>query len=94
MKRPETKEEKYWDGDRFRYQQFIEDIEEYANNLEQKLKNFNGNKLCEMSVDINHDISNETKFLYCKHWNEQTNGCMGCRNSFLSIHGSTHSITI
>ena len=41
MKRPETKEQKYWDGDRFRHLQFIEDIEKYTDELEQQVKNLN-----------------------------------------------------
>lgn len=41
MKRPETKEQKYWNGDKFRHLKFIEEIEQYADDLEQQLKNCN-----------------------------------------------------
>lgn len=41
MKRPETKNKQYWDGDRFRYLLFIEHLEDYTNELEKQLKNCN-----------------------------------------------------
>lgn len=53
MKRPETKDRQYWNGDRFRHLLFIEHLEDYTNELEQQLKNCNLQNVGDMLRFIN-----------------------------------------